>query len=147
MIQRLSDKKPFCKYCLGEGHSAFSCSRKPRKAMQTRSTLKTTTRLKPVGKQGKKTANYVAAWKRTQKPNHQGLYKCYISGRLVPYLMAEHPYSKVRHPELRTNQTLEPVSAEINKLKGSMDISDFLEKYPEYKATVKRKYLVSNPTT
>jgi len=55
--------------------------------------------------------------------------------------MAEHPYSKVRHPELRTNQKLEPVSAEINKLKGSMDISDFLEKYPQYKATVKPEYL------
>ena len=141
MIDRLDNKEKFCKYCLNSGHSAFTCPRKPRKPLHSRSTLSTKTRLKPVGKQGKKTANYVAEWKKTQKPNHQGFYTCYISGQQIPYLMAEHPYSKVRHPELRTNQKLEPVSAEINKLKGSMDISDFLEKYPQYKATVKPEYL------
>ena len=142
MIQRLSDKTPFCKYCLGSGHSAFTCPSKPRKPMNRGTSVLTAKKpMAVVGRQGKKTANYVAEWKKTQKPNHQGFYTCYISGRQIPYLMAEHPYSKVRHPELRTNQKLEPVAAEINKLKGSMDISDFLEKYPEYKATVKPEYL------
>lgn len=98
--------------------------------------------MRRVGKQGQKTAQYVEKWKRTQKPNHQGYFVCYISGQWIPYLMAEHPYSKTRHPDLRTNQTLEPVSAEINKLKGSLDIQDFLEKYPEYKKTVKPEYLI-----
>lgn len=109
--------------------------------MQVRSQLKST---KPMNKRGrvtKTTESAVAKWKRTQKPNHQGYYTCYISGRLVPYLMAEHPYSKARHPELRTDQIFEPVSAEINALKGSMDIDDFLERYPQYKATVKKQYL------
>lgn len=98
--------------------------------------------MKQIGKQGKKTASYVEKWKRTQKPNHQGYYQCYISGVWVDYLTAEHPYSKTRHPDMRTNQKLEPVSAEINKLKGSLDISDFLEKYPQYKLTVKKEYLL-----
>ena len=92
------------------------------------------------GRVAKQTESYVEKWKRKQKPNHQGYYTCYISGQQVPYLMAEHPYSKARHPDMRTNQKLEPVAAEINKLKGSMDISDFLQKYPQYKLTVKEEY-------
>jgi hypothetical protein len=97
--------------------------------------------MRSVGKQGKKTAAYVAAWKRTQKPNHQGYFKCYIGADMIPYLMAEHPYSKARHPDMRTNQKLEPVCDAHNALKGSMDISDFLEKYPQFKRTVKKEYL------
>lgn len=148
MIQRYNEKLSVCSYCLQPGHSAFKCGKKPRKTLNTYSGLTVSSSFggqrKPmnkVGKQGKKTANYVAQWKLTQKPNHQGFYTCYISGRQVPYLCAEHPYSKVRHPELRTNQDLEPVSVEINKLKGSMDIADFLLKYPEYRTTVNPKYL------
>ena len=96
--------------------------------------------LSQIGKQGQKTAAYVERWKRKQQPNHQGYYTCYISGKRIDYLMAEHPYSKARHPDKRTNQKLEPVSAEMNALKGSMDITDFLYKYPQYLRTVKPAY-------
>lgn len=101
--------------------------------------------IKPMNKKGKvtiETEAFVDKWKRTQKPNHEGYYICYISGQWVEYLMAEHPYSKTRHPEFRTDQILEPVHADINKLKGSLDIHDFLRKYPQYIKTVKKEYLV-----
>jgi len=117
--------------CYGD----FCLIHKPRKFIETR------TPIKKKGRVGKETDSAVAKWKRTQKPNHQGYYICYISGCPLDYLMAEHPYSKTRHPGLRATQKFEPVSAEMNELKGSMDIEDFLEKYPEYKATVKQEYL------
>jgi len=140
MIERLGQMKP-CKWCSSTWHTGMSCPTRRKPMNRGTSQLTTTKPMNKTGRVAKKTASYVAKWKLTQKPNHQGFYTCYISGRQVPYLIAEHPYSKVRHPELRTNQKLEPVCAEINKLKGSMDISDFLEKYPEYKATVKPEYL------
>lgn len=106
-----------------------------------RTQLKTTKPMNKIGRVGKETASYVEKWKRRQEPNHQGYFTCYISGVQISYLMAEHPYSKARHPDKRTHQKLEPVSAKINELKGSLDIHDFLEKYPQYKATVKKEYL------
>lgn len=131
-----------CEVCGVRAYSDRCVRHKVRKPIAVKAALpKPTKRIKQVGKVQKATSAYVEAWKRTQKPNHQGYYTCYISGTLVPYLMAEHPYSKTRHPDKRTNQKLEPVSAEINKLKGSMDIHDFLAKYPEFKATVKPEYL------
>lgn len=129
-----------CKHCESLRHFPFQCPTQ-RKPIATRTPLKTTKPMKKIGKVGKATMDYVAAWKLTQKPNHQGMYQCYIGGDLTPYLVAEHPYSKARHPDMRTNQRLEPVCNPHNKLKGSMDISDFLEKYPEFKQTVKKEYL------
>lgn len=124
--------------CYGE----FCFIHKPRRPLKTTTPLPRPSKpMAKIGKVQKATNSAVAAWKLTQKPNHQGYYTCYISGKRVPYLMAEHPYSKTRHPDMRTNQKLEPVSAEMNKLKGSMDITDFLEKYPQFKATVKKDYL------
>lgn len=155
MIERLVDKQKPCTYCTEYGHTAWKCPRKTLdkvkagtyKGLKISSSLggqrkpMKRTKMKPIGKVGKAIRDYVDEWKATQKPGPNGMYTCYISGRQIPYLMAEHPYSKVRHPELRTNQKLEPVAAEINKLKGSLDITDFLEKYPEYKTTVKPEYL------
>lgn len=137
-----------CEICQFRSYSNRCFRHKPRKAIISSSAplkrtplARSTKPIPKVGKVQKQTQSAVEKWKRTQKPNHQGYYTCYISGRLVPYLMAEHPYSKARHPDIRTTQVFEPVCAEINKLKGSLDISDFLEKYPEYKATVKKQYL------
>lgn len=124
-----------CVVCGKRAYSEYCVAHKPRKPIVTRKLPK------KIGERGKKLATYVEAWKQAQKPDANGLYTCYISGEKVSYLMAEHPYSKARHPELRTNQTLEPVSAEINKLKGSLDIDEFLRKYPEYQKTVKKEYL------
>lgn len=77
------------------------------------------------GKQGKRTASAVAKWKRTQKPNHQGYYICYICQKWVTYLMAEHVKSKARSPESRTDlSNLRPVCAECNKEKGSRSYND-----------------------
>jgi hypothetical protein len=124
-----------CTNCGSEWHYKYQCPLLPKKRIITRVLPK------KLGRAGKETNSAVAKWKRTQKPDHQGYYTCYISGAKITYLMAEHPYSKVKHPELRATQKFEPVSAEINKLKGSMDIDEFLEKYPIYKATVKPEYL------
>lgn len=75
-----------------------------------------------LGKQGRKTANAVARWKRKQKPNHQGYYVCYLCNTWVTYLMAEHVKSKARHPELReVEDNFKPVCAPCNKDKASKD--------------------------
>lgn len=126
-----------CKICDSPFHTPMF--HKPRKPIITRK------RPPKIGRVAKETAAYVTAWKLTQQPDSDGLYTCYISGIKIPYCMAEHPYSKARHPELRTKQKLEPVAAMVNKLKGSMDIGDFLVKFPEYQKTVKAEYLASIP--
>ncbi len=97
--------------------------------------------MKRIGKVQQATIDYVAEWKLRQKPNHEGYYICYIGADWIKYLVAEHPYSKTRHPDKRTNQKLEPVCNVHNELKGSLDIADFLEKYPQFKLTVKKEYL------
>lgn len=82
----------------------------------------THTPLKKMGKVGRQTANAVAKWKRTQKPNHQGYYECYICHKWIPYLMAEHTKSKARHPEFRTDGSkLKPTCDACNAEKGSKD--------------------------
>lgn len=79
--------------------------------------------LRPIGNQGKRTARAVAKWKRLQKPNHQGYYQCYICGRWVDYLMAEHVKSKAQHPESRTDPSnFQPVCADCNRKKGSKSL-------------------------
>lgn len=75
-----------------------------------------------VGKQGKKTAAAVAKWKKTQTPNHEGYFICYMCKMWVPYLVAEHVKSKTRHPELRTDpNNLKPTCDDCNRKKGSKD--------------------------
>lgn len=124
-----------CKWCGSTAHYATFCFRRPAKPPKARRPIAR------LGKQGKRTAAAVAKWKKTQEPNHQGFYQCYIGGDWIPYLRAEHPYSKASHPDMRTTQKLEPVCDEHNALKGPLDIDQFLEKYPEFKVTVKPEYL------
>lgn len=122
-----------CKDCGSPFHSAWY--HKPRKPLKTH---------KPMNKIGpvqKKTAAAVAKWKKTQTSNHEGYHVCYIGGEWIEQYSAEHPYSKARHPELRNSQKFEKVCDEHNALKGSLDIDEFLEKYPQFKATVKQEYL------
>jgi len=90
------------------GELCFNC--KPRKPIQR------------VGKQGRKTINAVAKWKRTQKPTHEGYFICYICSKWVPYLEAEHVKSKARHPNRRTDPTnLKPTCDDCNRKKLSKD--------------------------
>lgn len=78
-----------------------------------------------VGKQGKKTASAVAKWKKSQKPNDQGYYVCYICGIWIDYLRAEHKLSKARHPDKRTDPTnLAPVCDPCNDKKRSKDFEE-----------------------
>lgn len=105
-----------CKECGSTWHTRMSCPFRPRKPLLTRKPMA------KMGRVGKETESAVARWKRLQKANHQGYYECYICHRLVPYLMAEHVKSKVRHPDQRTDLTnLRPVCADCNAEKGSHD--------------------------
>lgn len=98
------------------GHSLMTCP------YVARSVLTTTKPMNKVGKVAKRTNAAVAKWKKTQPSNHQGYWQCYVCLKWVPYLMAEHVKSKVRHPELRTDHmNLKPVCAECNEIKGSKD--------------------------
>jgi len=108
-----------CKHCSSTEHTSFYCYKKPRKPIQTRVLPR------KVGNQGKKTAQAVAKWKKTQKPNAEGYYVCYLCGKWVTYLMAEHMQSKARHPERRTDLTnLAPCCAECNEQKRSKNYED-----------------------
>jgi 5-methylcytosine-specific restriction endonuclease McrA len=103
-----------CKNCHSPYHTAFVCPSLPK------NTLVTTKPMKKVGKVQKQTQAAVAKWKRSQSPNHQGYYECYLCHKPVDYLMAEHMKSKVRHPEHRTEASnLRPVCADCNQTKGS----------------------------
>lgn len=92
-----------------------ACQKKRSKAKPRKAITK-------VGKQGKNTAAAVEKWKRTQKPNDQGYYICYICGKWITYLRAEHKLSKARHPSERTNpHNFAPVCDECNDEKRSKD--------------------------
>jgi 5-methylcytosine-specific restriction endonuclease McrA len=108
-----------CKWCHTLAHTSFYCRFKPRKPIPTY------TRLRPVGKVGKKTAAAVAKWKRTQERNHEGYYECYMCGAWVTYLEAEHVKGKARHPELRTDpENLKPTCSDCNEKKRSKDLEE-----------------------
>lgn len=108
-----------CKQCGSEWHTKFKCPYLPKQTLVTR------TGLNKIGRVGKETAKAVAKWKRTQQPNHQGYYECYICHKWIPYLMAEHTKSRARHPEFRTDTTkMKPVCDECNAKKGSKDYEE-----------------------
>lgn len=97
------------------------------KCQQARSKAKPPKPIAKIGKQGKKTAAAVAKWKKTQTPNHEGYYECYICHKWIPYLEAEHKLSKARHPDKRTDPTnLAPVCSECNEKKRSKDYEEVL---------------------
>lgn len=105
-----------CKYCESDRHTSLQCFQRPKKPINKRKPLK------KIGKVGKKTASAVAKWKRTQKPNHEGYFECYICGKWITYLEAEHVKSKARHPGLRTDpNNLKPTCDECNEKKRSND--------------------------
>lgn len=92
------------------------------KCQLARSKAKPPKPIAKIGKQGRKTAAAVAKWKKTQKPNHEGYYVCYMCGKWVEYLEAEHVKSKARHPELRTDPSnFKPTCDECNNKKRSND--------------------------
>jgi 5-methylcytosine-specific restriction endonuclease McrA len=103
-----------CRFCKTDTHSTFTCGKKPRKPLQQKKGLN------KIGKVAKKTQKAVNSWKKCQKPNHQGYYVCYLCGRWIDYLMAEHMNSKARRPDQRTDKdNLQPTCADCNKEKGS----------------------------
>jgi len=116
---------PTQKMCKSCGRSIIiwnSAQTRCAKCQKERSKAKPPKPINKVGKQGKKTASAVAKWKKTQKPNHEGYYTCYLCGKWVPYLEAEHKLSKARHPESRTDpNNLAPVCSECNEKKRSKD--------------------------
>jgi len=115
-------KKPVkCDTCGSNFHYTSMCPRNQKPLART--PLKRSTKpIAKIGKQGKKTAAAVAKWKKTQTPNHEGYFICYICKRWIPYLVAEHVKSKARHPELRTDlNNLKPTCDDCNRLKGSKD--------------------------
>lgn len=112
-----------CKTCNSPYHTAMYHKRL---ALQTKTTLKATKPMNKTGKVAKKTAQAVAKWKKTIEPNSRGYYTCYLCGKEVDYLMAEHRESKARRPDLRTEpDNLEPVCAPCNASKGSLSASEF----------------------
>lgn len=81
-----------------------------------------------VGRVARETSKAVARWKRTQEPNHEGYYVCYMCGRWIKYLMAEHTKSKARYPQFRTDtKKLKPTCDSCNEIKGSKDYEDIIE--------------------
>lgn len=103
-----------CRHCESLQHTGFMC---PNTA---RTTLKTYKPMNKIGKVQKRTQIAVAKWKRTQEPNHQGYYTCYMCGKWIDYLEAEHVKSKARNPELRTDlNNLKPTCSSCNSKKGS----------------------------
>lgn len=97
-----------CKGCGSEWHSKWNCPFIPRKG------------LAKVGRQGRRTAKAVTKWKRKQQANHQGYFVCYMCGKWITYLEAEHVKSKARRPDQRTNQkNFKPVCEDCNAKKGS----------------------------
>lgn len=103
-----------CVICGARAYSQYCVKHKPHKQIDR------VKRPRPAGKVQTATNKAVAEWKANQKPNHEGYYQCYICGRWVDYLMAEHVKSKARSPESRTDHNnLKPVCARCNKAKGS----------------------------
>lgn len=95
------------------------------KCQQSRSKAKPKKPIKYLGKQGRRTVKAVAQWKKTQKPNDQGYHVCYLCGKWITYLEAEHKLSKARHPDQRTNlDNLAPTCSECNNNKRSRDYEE-----------------------
>lgn len=109
-------KEVVCKNCGSNYHYQTFCP------LKRREPIKVNKLPNKIGKAGKRTNAAVAKWKKTQEPNHEGYYVCYICGKWITYLVAEHVKSKARHPELRTDpNNLKPTCDDCNREKGSKD--------------------------
>lgn len=123
-----------CKICNNQYHTAAFCPRKPKKP------------IKRLGKRGLLNKEVNAIWLELNPPDDDGRWECYLKISplchvYVNYLTLniEHSYSKVKHPELRERQDLlHPACPQCNRLKGSKDITDLIDKFPHLK-----KYVVN----
>jgi 5-methylcytosine-specific restriction endonuclease McrA len=80
-----------------------------------------------IGRVGKETAKAVAKWKKSQKPNHEGYFICYMCKKWVPYLQAEHVKGRARHPGKRTAMdNLMATCSDCNAKKGSKEYEEVL---------------------
>ncbi len=109
-------KRVECAECGSPFHYQTFCPFKKRKAIAVNKLPN------KIGKAGKRTQKAVQQWKKSQRPNHEGYYICYMCGAWVTYLVAEHVKSKARHPELRADpNNLKPTCDDCNREKGSKD--------------------------
>lgn len=118
-----------CKYCESDKHTSLMCFHKPRRPLRKVSSMNSI-----------KTAQMRREWflRPENAPNEQGEWDCYLG--ISPdceftvnrmNLNLEHVRSKARHPELKFDpDNLMPSCQPCNKLKGSLDLEDLVEKYP-----------------
>lgn len=126
-----------CKHCGSDQHSSLMCFLKPRAPIK-----------KVSNKSGVKLAQMRREWflRPENKPDQQGEWLCYLGispectftvNRLT--LNLEHVRSKVRHPELKFDpDNLKTSCQPCNKLKGSLDLEDLVDKYPHLQKIIDR---------
>lgn len=116
-----------CKECGALGHTRFTCSKRPSKIMRSDKPMNR------IGKVGRATQASNKAFLNSISDSELYCYYCLYEGNeyLLPRreAQAEHFYSRARHPELRLDKTNLVISCGAhNKLKGSLDGPEFLEK-------------------
>ena len=122
--ENVADKK--CKHCGKDNHSSIMCFAKPRKRIKNISS-KTLFKKQATDRE----------WYRLNPPSEKGIWICYL--QIAPNcpkqltrstITLEHVKSKARHPELKfVVDNLKPACEFCNKLKGSLDVEEVLEKY------------------
>lgn len=116
-------KPKACKTCSSPFHGAWQ--HKERKPMNRGTTmLKTIKPMNKTGRVSRRTANAVANWRKTIKPNHQGFYTCHYCNVWTKDPVTEHMESKARRPDLRTtasNFVIACVDCNGKKLSKSHD--------------------------
>lgn len=113
-----------CTFCDGLGHYSFTCSRKPRKSLGTKKTMR------KAGKYYKKWTEVRDKWLEKNKAEY---YVCYIPGcskiMTRSQLTLDHIKSRSRYPELRyVLKNLAPCCARHNQDKGSLSLEEYLRK-------------------
>lgn len=85
--------------------------------------------MKNFGKVARKTYAVTSAWKKEQKPNHQGYYTCVYCGDWIKDFNPEHKNSKARTPEQRTDKANLTIACDpCNEKKGSLSADQFRSK-------------------
>lgn len=114
-----------CKHCSETGHSAFTCTRKPRKALATKKRIK---------KMGKVTRRWLQTRNEWLAANPADDYYCHYCNIQLDRaeLTLDHYQSRSRHPELRFElSNLVPSCAPCNRDKGSLSGDEYIEKRKE----------------
>lgn len=121
-----------CKFCGGLGHLAFGCTKKPRKPLKAKRSMK------KIGRVGRATMQSNKEFLDSIPDEELYCYYCAYTGVHIllmrSHANAEHYYSRARHPELRNRNDLKVVSCDFhNADKGSLDGDDYLKILDERK--------------